>query len=198
MNSFKIKEKCFLLQRVRHKVFVLPVLIGWKSWSSALDNNRTGSPISFTSHWPFLFFFTSLTCRNQEKKSFIPLLKLQNCQILTRFSIQKCFTAGFRDFSGFRTFYLPVLMCNKAAERKSVVSRPAGSLLWFRHLSAAARPLQCLSNDERALLQHFHPVVWAAISCWFSFPQKRRQLNQQTKAWKWGFLYIYVLWTTSQ
>lgn len=83
-------------------------------------------------------------------------------------------------------------MCNKAAERKSVVSRPAGSLLWFSHLSAAARPRQCLSNDERALLQHFHPVVWAAISCWFSFPQKRRQLNQQTKAWKWGFLYIYI------
>lgn len=102
-------------------------------------------------------FITLLRCKIRRKKCFYPfffgLLKQQDNQTLAWLSTQLRFR-GFSDaFTACWNFGHQCQWATKLPRGKSVVSWSCGSVTW------AARPLRCLSNDERALLQHFRPLL---------------------------------------
>lgn len=107
-----------------------------------------------------------------------------------------------------RFFYAFVLLSSTAAEWKSVVSPLTGFLLCFSRLNTAAPPLQCLSNDERVLLQHFC-MLFEQLLVAGSVSHREEDDKISKQAWKWGvFMYECtvnhilkkqkLLWTAGQ
>lgn len=164
------------------------------SWSSAGDDkgcegNRTGSSTSSgRADWPSVtpvypcvpfVFFTLLRSGEQNASTpFFCLLKQQNNQTLAWLSTQEPFTLGFRGFSDALT-----------------------ACLNFGHLCQWATKLLprgkvwCHDPVVQSPERRGHCAAYL-MTTWFLFPQKKKpggfcdRLNQQTKAWMWGFFYI--------